>query len=169
MFAEAWTKWTTPDKIIAAFRRVGLTVNGLNPEAIPKAKFVISSSVAKPPPPTTPPAPATPLLQMAAPQPAITSRRERRRRERLRRPLHHCQQCSPRSICQVSGSRPHLTETLLSPTARSTGRRKPSWRLRPPKSSSRAQRRCTQPPSHSRTRTRRGKFAKPRRPRMMLG
>lgn len=46
IFAEAWPRWTTPDKIVAAFRRVGITVNGLDPDSIPKHKFVISTTVA---------------------------------------------------------------------------------------------------------------------------
>ena len=71
MFAEAWTKWTGPEKIIAAFRRVGLSVNGVSPEAIPKEKFVISSSVAKPPPALTM---TTPLLETTAPQPTVMTR-----------------------------------------------------------------------------------------------
>eukprot|EP00966_Prymnesium_polylepis_P321685 7377993-Prymnesium_polylepis.1 len=58
MFAEAWTKWTAPDRIVAAFRRVGLSVKGPDPAAVPREKFVVSSSVAKPPPETPAPAPA---------------------------------------------------------------------------------------------------------------
>ena len=66
MFGEAWAKWTGPAQIVGACRRVGLSVKGVDPEAVPKAKFVIASTVAKPAPPALSPAlpapPATPAL-----------------------------------------------------------------------------------------------------------
>jgi hypothetical protein len=70
IFAEAWTKWTTPDKIVAAFRRVGLSIDGIDLSAVPKEKFTLASTVAKPPPALPPPAlPALlPPSQTALPQ-----------------------------------------------------------------------------------------------------
>jgi len=67
MFAEAWGKWCTPVNIVAAFRRVGLSVSGVNPSAVPESKFVLASSVARPNPAPAPaaalmPPPATPAL-----------------------------------------------------------------------------------------------------------
>ena len=50
IFSEAWTKWTTPDKIVTAFVRAGLSIKGIDPSAVPMEKFVVSSSVAKPAP-----------------------------------------------------------------------------------------------------------------------
>ena len=68
MLAEAWGKWTDAGKIVNAFKRVGISVSGVDPKAVPEAKFIISHSVAKPAPaltgPTTPAltAPTTPAL-----------------------------------------------------------------------------------------------------------
>ena len=45
IFSEAWPSWTTPDSIVAAFRKCGISMNGLDPEAIPKAKFVLSTTL----------------------------------------------------------------------------------------------------------------------------
>jgi hypothetical protein len=50
MFEEAWPKWTTADKIVAAFRRVGVSVKGLDPKAVPESKFVLADTVARPAP-----------------------------------------------------------------------------------------------------------------------
>lgn len=80
IFAEAWGKWTGPDKIVAAFRHVGISVRGLDPAAVPRDKFVIASSVARPPPEAPTPAPAlmppyptTPALMPPYPTtPALT-------------------------------------------------------------------------------------------------
>ena len=55
IFAEAWQHWTTADKIVAAFRRVGLSVKGVDPSAVPEAKFIVAQTVAKPPPALPPP------------------------------------------------------------------------------------------------------------------
>ena len=45
IFSEAWPDWTTPGSIVAAFRKCGISTNGLDPEAIPKAKFVLSTTL----------------------------------------------------------------------------------------------------------------------------
>jgi hypothetical protein len=67
IFAEAWQNWTTPDKVVAAFRRVGVSIVGLNPDAVPKEKFVLASTVAKPPPALPAPADATATTAMVTP------------------------------------------------------------------------------------------------------
>lgn len=46
LFSEAWPIWTRSDSIVAAFRRCGVSVNGLDSEAIPKQKFVVSTVMA---------------------------------------------------------------------------------------------------------------------------
>lgn len=45
LFAEAWPKWVRPDMIVAAFRKCGITVNGLDPEAVDASKFVLSHAI----------------------------------------------------------------------------------------------------------------------------
>ena len=47
IFGEAWPLWTRPDSIVAAFRRCGVTVKGLDPAAIPAEKFVVSTVVSQ--------------------------------------------------------------------------------------------------------------------------
>ena len=63
IFAEAWGGWAAAEKIVAAFRRVGLSVKGVDPSAVPSEKFVIASSVARPAPEMPPP----PLPAAASP------------------------------------------------------------------------------------------------------
>ena len=50
LFAEAWPKWTKPDIIVAAFRRCGVSIRGLDPAAIPQDKLKLSEMFL----PTTP-------------------------------------------------------------------------------------------------------------------
>ena len=48
IFAEAWPLWTRPESIVAAFRRCGVSVKGLDSDAIPSQKFVVSTVMAQP-------------------------------------------------------------------------------------------------------------------------
>ena len=60
LFSEAWSHWTRPDMIVAAFRRCGVTVAGLDAEAVDQKKFVLSETMrGKAPTPALLPAPAT--------------------------------------------------------------------------------------------------------------
>jgi len=47
IFAESWADWMVgkPDKIMAAWRHVGISIEGLNPNAIDKTKLVLSEMV----------------------------------------------------------------------------------------------------------------------------
>lgn len=45
LFSEAWPKWTTPENILAAFRHCGISASGLNPDAIPAVKFILSETM----------------------------------------------------------------------------------------------------------------------------
>jgi hypothetical protein len=45
LFSEAWPKWTTPENILAAFRHCGISASGLNPDAIPAVKFIVSETM----------------------------------------------------------------------------------------------------------------------------
>ena len=50
IFAEAWSHWIRSDSIVSAFRRCGVTVDGLHPDAIPLEKFVVATVMHNPPP-----------------------------------------------------------------------------------------------------------------------
>ena len=54
LFAQAWPLWTRPDSIVGAFRHCGVSIDGLNPDAIPPAKFVVSTTMSTAQPTSTP-------------------------------------------------------------------------------------------------------------------
>ena len=64
LFSEAWPKWVRTDMIVAAFRRCGITVDGLNPEAVDSSKFVLSQAIHGPAQPLALTGPSTDPLTL---------------------------------------------------------------------------------------------------------
>ena len=73
IFAKSWAEWMVgkPEKIVGAWRHVGISMVGLNPDAIDKTKLVLSKMVAPPQP--TPALETTEETTSAITTPTITT------------------------------------------------------------------------------------------------
>ena len=55
LFARAWPLWTRPDTIVGAYRHCGVSIDGINPDAIAPSKFVVSTTMSTANPTSTAP------------------------------------------------------------------------------------------------------------------